>query len=47
MKIKDLAKLKKEKTPQQIIGLHIHNKIFLTDNQIEQLIKERNKKWVR
>ena len=43
MRIKDLAKLKKEKTPQQIIYLHCHNKIFLTNNQIDKLIKERNK----
>ena len=47
MRIKDLAKLKKEKTPQQIIYLHCHNKIYLTDNQVEQLIKERDKKWAR
>ena len=47
MRIKDLEKLKKEKTPKQIIYAHIHNKIFLTDYQVEQLIKEKNKKWTR
>lgn len=43
MKTKDLEKLKKEKTPQQIIALHIHNKLFLTNKQINELIKERDK----
>lgn len=42
MRIKDLAKLKKEKTPQQIIALHIHNRLFLTNKQINELIKERD-----
>lgn len=43
MKIKNLKQLKKEKTPQQIIYLHCHNKIFLTNKQIDELIKERDK----
>lgn len=43
MKTKDLANLKKEKTAQQIIYLHCHNKIFLTNKQIDSLIKEKNK----
>ena len=41
MKVKELKQLKKEKTPQQIIALHIHNKIFLTNNQIDELIKRK------
>lgn len=44
MKIKDLSKLKKEKTPQEIIYLHCHNKIYLTNKQIDMLLKERDKK---
>lgn len=47
MSWKDLKKLKKEKTAQQIIYAHIHNKIYLTGNQIDMLIKERDKKGAR
>lgn len=46
MKIKDLEKLKKEKTPQQIIALYIHNKLFLNKRQIDKLIKERDKRKI-
>ena len=48
MRTKDLAKLKKTKTPQQIIYLHCHNEIYLTDKQIDEMIElkkqERSKK---
>lgn len=43
MKIKDLAKLKKEKTPKQIIGLYTHRKINLTDKQLTEILKLKNK----
>ena len=42
MKMKELKQLKKKKTPQQIIALHIHNRLFLTNKQINELIKERD-----
>lgn len=44
MKIKDLAKLKKEKTIDQIIALHTHNVIYLTDKQLTQLLNKRGPK---
>lgn len=47
MRNNTLKKLLKEKTPQQIIYLHCHNKIFLTGRQIDNLIKDRDKKWAR
>lgn len=47
MSWKDLKKLKKEKNLQKIIYAHIHNKIYLTNNQIDSLIKERDSKGIR
>lgn len=44
MKTIELKKLKKEKSPKQIIYLHCHNEIYLTEKQIDNLIKERDKK---
>lgn len=43
MRRKDLCELKKNKKPQQIIYMHIHNQIYLTDMQINELIKKRDK----
>lgn len=40
---KDLKKLKKEKTPKQIIYLHCHNEIYLTDKQLNEMIELKNK----
>lgn len=47
MKRKDLEELKKIKTPQQIINMHTDWKINLTDKQIDELLKERDKNWKR
>ena len=43
MIIKDLKKLKKEKTAKEIIYMHCSNKIFLTDKQLDKLIEEKNR----
>lgn len=43
MRIKDFKKLKKEKTPKQIIALHIHNLIYLTDKQLDEVLELKNK----
>lgn len=43
MRVKDLTKLKKEKTPKQIIGLYTHRKIDLTDKQLNGILKLKNK----
>lgn len=43
MIIKDLKKLKKEKTAKEIIYMHCNNKIFLTDKQLDTLIEEKNR----
>ncbi|MBQ7798758.1 MAG: hypothetical protein IJ371_06525 [Clostridia bacterium] len=40
---KDLKKLKKEKTPKQIIYLHCHNEIYLTSKQLTEIIELKNK----
>lgn len=40
---KDLKKLKKEKTAKQIIYLHCHNEIYLTDKQLNEMIELKNK----
>ena len=46
MRTKDFNKLIKEKTPREIIAMHTHNKIYLTDKQINKLIELRgNDYW--
>lgn len=42
MKTKDFKKLLKEKTPKEIIGMHINWKIFLTNRQLDILIEKKN-----
>jgi hypothetical protein len=45
MKIKDFNKLLKEKTPKEIIAMHTHNKIYLTEKQLEKLFELRGKNY--
>lgn len=42
MEEKKFRKLLKEKSPQQIIGMHTHWQITLTDKQLEKCIKLKN-----
>lgn len=41
---KELKKLMNEKTPKEIISLYIHNRLYLTDKQLTELIILKNKK---
>lgn len=41
MRVCDFKKIKKEKTPQQIIGLHTHEKIKLTPRQLNELLESK------
>ena len=41
MKAKELKKMLKEKTPKQIITDYMGNKIFLTQNQLQQVIDKK------
>jgi hypothetical protein len=43
MLIKDFTKLKREKTPKQMIALHTHNLIYLTDKQLNEVLRLKNK----
>lgn len=43
MKTIEFKKILKEKTPQEIIGLHTHWKIYLTNKQLQQVIDLKNK----
>ena len=45
MRIKEFKKIIQEKEPEQIIGLHTHWKIKLTDRQINKVIDLKNKKY--
>lgn len=47
MKTKDFKKLSNEKTPEQIIGMHINWKIFLTNRQLDILIEKKNNRGRR
>ena len=42
MKNIELKRLQKEKTPKQIIYLHIHNVINLTSKQVDKMINLKN-----
>ena len=42
MKIKDFKKIIKNKQYKKLINDHVNLKIFLTDNQLEQVIKLKN-----
>ena len=39
MRIRDFNKLLKEKPLRDIIAMHTHNKIYLTDKQIDKIIE--------
>ena len=45
MKIKEFKKITKEKIPRDIIALHTHNKIYLTDKQIDKLLELRGENY--
>jgi len=45
MRIKEFKKIIKEKTPRDIIAMHTHNKIYLTDKQIDKLIELRGENY--
>ena len=47
MKNKDFKKLSSEKTPEEIIGMHISWKIFLTNKQLDILIEKKNNRGRR
>lgn len=47
MRNKDFSKILKEEQPQKIIGLHTHHKIFLTNKQIDEVIKKRDMNGVK
>ena len=44
MRIKDFKKILKDKTPEEIIYMHISWKIYLTNNQLEKVLELKNKK---
>lgn len=43
MKIKDFEKLKKKKTPEEIKQMYIRGEIWLTDKQLEEILKNSRK----
>lgn len=45
MKIKEFEKLIKEKKPQEIITMHLRNKLYLTDKQIDKLLELRGENY--
>lgn len=42
MKIKEFKKLVKQETPEKIITMYYMDQIYLTDKQLEQIIKLKN-----
>lgn len=45
MKIKDFKQIIKEKEPERIISMHTHEKITLTEKQINKVLELKNKKY--